>query len=124
MVQPKAFDTATESVAVTSTVGGASSNVVYTCPNFHDATVEFLHVSNGAASTDNISIQWYHKEDNAYYTIVNNKSIAGNDVYNMITSDRLHLHAGDKITAFNGGGSSLGVTISCKEYYNPARKNN
>ena len=121
MVQPAAFDTATESVTVTATSGGASANVLYTVPNFHDATVEFLHVSNGAASTDNVSIQWYHKEDNAYYTIVSNKSIPGNDVYNLITSDRLHLHAGDKIVVFNGGGANLGVTISCKEYYNPAR---
>lgn len=123
MVQPAAFDTATESVAITATTGGASSNVVYTVPNFHDATVEFLHISNGAVATDNVSIQWYHKEDDTYYTILNNKSIPGNDVFNMITSDRLHLHAGDKITAFNGGGSSLGVTVSCKEYYNPARGN-
>jgi hypothetical protein len=121
MVQPISFDTATQSISVTATAGGASSNVVYTVPNNHDATVEFLHISNGAASTDNISIQWYHKEDDAYYTILNAKSIAGNDVYNMITSDRLHLHAGDKITTFNGGGSSLGVTISVKEYFNPNR---
>ena len=121
MVQPAAFATATESVDVTPTAGGASSTVVYTGPHVHDATVEFLHISNGASSTDNVSIQWYHKEDNAYYTILNNKSIGGNDVFNMITSDRLHLHAGDKITAFNGGGSNLGVTVSVKEYYNPAR---
>ena len=123
MVQPAAFDTATQSVAVTATTGGASSNVVYTVPNFHDATVEFLHISNGAAATDNVSIQWYHQEADTYYTILNNKAIPGNDVFNMITSDRLHLHAGDKITAFNGGGSSLGVTVSCKEYYNPSRGN-
>ena len=122
MVQPISFDTATESVAVTATSGGASADVLYTTPAFHDATVEFLHVSNGASSTDSISIQWYHKEDDTYYTIVNNKSVSGNDVYNMITADRLHLHAGDKIVVFNGGGS-LGVTISCKEYYNPARGN-
>ena len=121
MVQPISFDTATKSIAVTATAGGASSNVIYTVPNHHDATVEFLHISNGAASTDSISIQWYHKEDDTYYTILNNKSIGGNDVYNMITSDRLHLHAGDKLTAFNGGGS-LGVTVSVKEYFNPARR--
>ena len=122
MVQPISFDTATESVAVTATSGGASADVLYTVPPFHDATVEFLHVSNGAASTDSVSIQWYHKEDNTYYTIVNNKSISGNDVYNMITADRLHLHAGDKLVVFNGGGS-LGVTLSAVEYYNPTRGN-
>ena len=117
------YNTATESIAVTATSGGASSDVLYTCPNNHDAEIAFLHVSNGAASTNNISIQWYHKEDDAYYTIVNDKSISGNDVYNMITSDRLFLHAGDKITVFNGGGS-MGVTISVKEYFNPNRKQN
>jgi len=117
------YDTATESIEVTATSGGASSNVLYTCPNNHDAVITFLHVSNGAASTDNISIQWYHKEDDAYYTIVNNKSISGNDVYNMITSDRLFLHAGDKITVFNGGGS-MGVTISVEEHFNPNRRQN
>jgi hypothetical protein len=115
------YNTATESIAVTATSGGASSNVLYTCPNNHDAIITFLHVSNGAASTDNISIQWYHAEDNTYYTIINNKSIGGNDVYNMITSDRLYLHQGDKITVFNGGGS-MGVTVSVEEHYNPNRR--
>ena len=122
MVQPVSFDTATESITVTATAGGASSNIIYTVPNNHDATVEFLHISNGAASTDNVSIQWYHKEDNTYYTIVNGLSIGGNDIFNVITSDRLHLHAGDKLTAFNGGGSNMGVTVSAKEYFNPSRR--
>jgi len=117
------YNTATESIAVTATSGGASSDVLYTCPNNYDAVITFLHVSNGAASTNNISIQWYHKEDDAYYTIVNNKSISGNDVYDMITSDRLFLHSGDKITIFNGGGS-MGVTISVEEHFNPNRKQN
>ena len=114
------YKTVTESIAVTATSGGASANVLYTVPNFHDATIEFLHVSNGGVSTDTVSIQWYHKEDDTYYTIVNNKSIAGNDVYNMITSDRIYLHQGDKITVFNGGGT-MGVTISVEEHYNPNR---
>ena len=121
MVASLNYNSATKSITVTATTGGASSDVVYTCPNFYDAIVTFLHISNGSAATDSISIQWYHKEDNAYYTIVNNKSIPGQDVYNLITSDRLYLHAGDKITAFNGGGSSLGVTVSVEEHYNPNR---
>ena len=114
------YSTATESIAVTATSGGASSDVLYTCPPLHDCEITFLHVSNGGSSTDNVSIQWYHKEDDAYYTIVNNKSVPGQDVYNVVDADRLFLHSGDKITVFNGGGS-IGVTISVKEYYNPAR---
>ena len=114
------YNTTTKSVSVTATAGGASSNVLYTCPTNFDGVVTFLHVSNGAASTDNVSIQWYHAEENTYFTILNNKAIAGNDVYNMITSDRLYLHAGDKITCFNGGGD-IGVTIAVQEHYNPNR---
>jgi hypothetical protein len=121
MVASLNYNSATKSITVTATAGGASSDVIYTCPNFYDAIVTFLHISNGSAATDNISIQWYHREDDTYNTIVNSKSIAGNDVYNLITSDRLYLHAGDKITAFNGGGSSLGVTVSVEEHYNPNR---
>ena len=121
MVRSLNYNSATESIAITATAGGASPNVVYTCPDFYDAIVTFLHVSNGASQTDNFSIQWYHKSDDAYYTIVSNKSISGQDVYNMITSDRLYLHAGDKITAFNGGGNNMGVTVSVEEHYNPNR---
>ena len=121
MVESLKYNSATESITVTATAGGASSNVVYTCPNFYDAIVTFLHISNGAASTDNVSIQWYHNETNASCTLLHPQSIEGNDVYNMITGDRLYLHAGDKITAFNGGGNNLGVTVSVEEHYNPNR---
>ena len=114
------YTTVTESVAITSTTAGAGANVVYTVPPFNDATVEFLHVTNGGSSTDSITIQWYHKERDTYYELLHNKAVAGNDVYNMITSDRLHLHAGDKIVAYNGGGL-MSVVISAKEYYNPTR---
>ena len=114
------YNTATKSIAVTATAGGASGDVLYTCPTNFDGVVTFLHMSNGASSTDNVSIQWYHAEEDAYFTIVSNKSISGHDVYNMITSDRLFLHQGDKITCFNGGGD-IGVTIAVEEHYNPNR---
>ena len=114
------YNTATKSISVTATAGGASSDVLYTCPTNFDGVVTFLHISNGSASTDNVSIQWYHSEDDAYFTILNGKAISGHDVYNMITSDRLFLHQGDKITCFNGGGA-IGVTIAVEEHYNPNR---
>ena len=41
-------------------------------------------------------------------------------MYNVIGADRIHLHAGDKIGAFNGG-ASLEVFISVRQFYNPNR---
>jgi len=121
MVLARAYNTVTKGLTVTATSGGASSNVVYTCPNNFDAEIDFLHITNGDTANHNISLQWYHAETNTYHHILNDKSIAGKDVYNVITSDRIYLHSGDKITAFDGSSSSLEVFLSGKEYFNPNR---
>lgn len=121
MVASPTYNTVTKGLTVTATSGGASSNVVYTCPAFFDAEIDFLHITNGDTANHNISIQWYHAETNTYHHILNDKAISGKDVYNIITSDRIYLHAGDKITAFNGVSGSLEVFLSAKEFYNPNR---
>ena len=121
MVASREYSTVTKGITVTATSGGANSNVIYTCPAKHDAEIDFLHVTNGATANHNVSIQWYHAESNTYHHILNDKAIAGKDVYNIITSDRIYLHAGDKITAFNGVSGSLEVFLSAKEFYNPNR---
>ena len=121
MVQTRDYNTVTKGLTITATSGGANSNVIYTCPNNFDAEIDFLHIANGDAATHNVSLQWYHAETNAYHHILNDKAIAGKDVYNVITSDRIYLHAGDKITAFDGASGALEVFLSGKEFYNPNR---
>ena len=117
----RSYTTDTEALTVTATAGGASADVIYTCPPFHDATIDFLHVSNGSTATQNITLQWYHADTNTYHHLINDKSIAGKDVYNIITSDRIHLHAGDSISAFDGASGNLEVFISVRQFYNPSR---
>ena len=115
------YSTVSKALNITATAGGASANVLYTCPAKHDAEVDFLHVTNGAASTDNIYIEWDHAEDSTYHKLVNAKSIAGNDVYDVIQGGNVfYMHAGDKIVCYNGGGT-LSITLSGKEFYNPSR---
>ena len=75
------YNTVTKALSITATAGGASANVLYTCPANYDAEIDFLHVSNGGQANDNVYVQWYHADENVYYTIINNKSIAGNDLY-------------------------------------------
>jgi len=120
-IDARTYTTDTEAVTITATSGGASANLVYTCPPKHDATIDFLHVSNGSNSTKNVTLQWYHADTNTYHHLLNAKSIAGHDVYNVLGADRIHLHAGDKILAFDGSSSSLEVFISVRQYYNPTR---
>jgi len=121
MTTERNFTTDTAAITVTATAGGASANLVYTCPPRHDATIDFLHVSNGATATQHITLQWYHADTNTYHHILNDKAIPGKDVYNIITSDRIHLHAGDSISAFDGSSGNIEVFISVREFYNPNR---
>ena len=121
-IDRNSYTTDTEAITVTAIAGGASADVIYTCPPNHDATVDFLHISNGTTAVQNVTIQWYHADTNTYHQIINDKSISGKDVYNIITADRIHLHAGDSISAFDGASGSLEVFISVRQYYNPARK--
>lgn len=113
------FNTFFESVSVTATAADASADVIYTVPAGYDAEVSFLVCANGGA-THNASVQVYHSDDSSYHHILRDHSISGNDTYSVLNSDRLYLHAGDKILAYKSAGT-LDVSISGKTYYNPRR---
>tara|TARA_R110001606_G_scaffold10990_2_gene47764 strand:+ start:119 stop:490 length:372 start_codon:yes stop_codon:yes gene_type:complete len=121
MVESRNFTTDTAAVVVSATSGGASANLVYVCPPNHDATIDFLHISNGSSSTKNVTIQWFHADTGLYHHILNDKSIPGKDVYNVVGADRIHLHAGDKIGVFYGVSGTLEAFISVRQFYNNSR---
>ena len=55
------YTTDTEAITVTATTGGASADTIYTCPPNYDATIDFLHVSNGTTSVQNVTLQCCQK---------------------------------------------------------------
>jgi hypothetical protein len=113
------FTTVFESTSVTSTITGAGADVVYTVPANFDAELTLLACSNGAA-INTISVQVYHADGAEYHYLLRAHSVPANDTYNVITSNRLFLHAGDKIVTYKAGGT-FDVSISGKQYYNPNR---
>lgn len=115
------YTTVFESSSITSTTTGAGADVVYTVPANHDVELTFLLCTNGAA-TNKINVQVYHADATTYHYILRAHSVAGNDTYSAITSDRIFLHAGDKILAYKVGGT-FDVSISGKQFYNPVRSN-
>ena len=120
MVEAVKYKTTSESIEVTSTTSGSSADVLYTCPAVHDATIDMIMITNGATSSQKISIQFYHDDDSTYHNFIKEKSIAGNTAHNVLDSARMHLHAGDKIVCYKDGGT-FDVTISVREFYNPNR---
>ena len=113
------FTTVFESLSITSTTTGAGADVVYTVPASHDVELTLLACANGG-SNNKINVQVYHADDEEYHYLLRTHSVANHDTYNVITSNRIFLHAGDKIVAYKAGGT-FDVSISGKQYYNPVR---
>ena len=114
------YNTTFESVTVTATSGGASGNVLYTVPLNTDVTVDYLGIANGGNSSQKITVEIFHADDSTYHYLTNEHSIAGHDTYHLLNSDRIHLHAGDKIIVSKDGGT-FDAAISGRLFYNPNR---
>lgn len=105
---------------LTATAGGASGDVLYTCPNNFISLIRFLHVSIGASSTKKYSLQWYESSTTTYHFIVDDHSVAGNSLEEVIQGGSyLALRPGDKIVGFEETGADAHVVISGEEHYQP-----
>ena len=105
---------------LTATAGGASGNLIYTCPNNYVSLIKLLHVSNGSSSTKKYSLQWYEASTTTYHFIIDDHSIAGNGLEEVIEGGAyLALSAGDKIVGFEESSSDFHVILSGEEHYQP-----
>ncbi len=105
---------------LTATAGGASGDLIYTCPNNFISLIKFMHVSIGANSTKKYSLQWYEAATTTYHFIVDDHSLAGNSLEEVIQGGGyLALSAGDKIVGFEETGADAHVVISGEEHYQP-----
>ena len=112
MTEAKYF---TKAKNLSATSGGASGDIIYTCPNNFTSLVKFLLVSNGATSSKKYSIQWYELATTTYQISLaastNDKVVEGGAF--------IALSAGDKIVAFEEGGSDFHMVLSGEEYFQP-----
>ena len=115
-----AFTTVFDSKVITSTTPtGAGADVVYTVPNNHDVELTHLQCTNGAG-VNTMSLLVYHADENEYHYLLRDHSVAANSSFFTITSNRIFLHAGDKVVAYKTAGT-FDVAVSGKQYFNPVR---
>ena len=105
----------TQGYTLTSTVGGASGDLLYTCPPNYNGTVRFLHVSNSASSTNSVTIEFYHVEENTYHYIIRNATLAGNALLNLVNGGYFFMHAGDKLIASASNPTDVDIMVSVEE---------
>ena len=110
----------TKSKNLSATSGGASGDVVYTCPPNYTSLIKYLIVSNGATGAKKYSIQWYEAATTTYHSIVDEVSLAASTNEVVLEGGCIALAAGDKIVAFEESSSDFHVTLSGEEYYKTA----
>jgi len=113
------YTTFFEGKSVTSTTADAGADVVFVAPLNHDAEITFFSCTNGG-TTDTVNVMVYHFDDDTYYYLLRQHSIAGNDTYLLAEKSSIYLHAGDKLVVFKNGGT-FDVSVSGKLFYNPVR---
>ena len=112
----------TQGYTIASTSADAGATVVYTCPANFGAITRYLHLSNSAASTTKVFVQFYHAEEAEYHYVANGLSMAGHSVANLVNGGYFNLHSGDKIVVYGETADIIEVLVSVEEYYNPQQR--
>ena len=110
----------TKAKDLSANAGGASGDVIYTCPANFISLIKFLHVSSGASGAKKYSLQWYEAATTTYHFIIDEHSVGANGIEEVIEGGAyLALAAGDKIIGFEESSSDFHITLSGAEYYQP-----
>jgi hypothetical protein len=72
-------------------------------------------VSNSAASTSTVSIQFYHAEENDYKYIIRDATLSGNSLLNLVNGGYFFMHAGDKLVASASNPTAVDIMVSVEE---------
>ena len=104
----------------TNLVAG-SSNTVYTCPNNYTTKIVLLFVSNEGSGNKTVRMEWYDSSANETYVIVGGFVVSA---YNFLKFDQsyLLLNSGDTFKVTPEAGSTMDITLTVEEYFDPANR--
>lgn len=106
----------TEGINVTATSGGASGQVLYTCPPHFNAMVHFFHIASHTANNEGITVEFYHAEDTTYHLLLNAFAMANNSSHEVGGAGaHIALHPGDKLICSTTNSGNFDVVISVEE---------
>ena len=106
----------TEGLNVTATSGGASGQVLYTCPERFDAMVHFFHIASHTVNNAGITVEFYHAEDTTYHVLLNSFAMPNNSSHEVGGAGaHIALHPGDKLVCSTTNSGNFDVVISVEE---------
>ena len=97
---------------------GTTAETVYTCPANCVAEVTFIHIVNGAGSTNTVEVEWYVLADTYTSHFLKGKSINAGEYVSFNEID-LVIQAGDEIRVTPSGSGHIDTILTVTETFVP-----
>lgn len=97
---------------------GTAYETVYTCPANCIAEITFVHVVNGAGSTNSVEVEWYVSADNYTSHFLKGKSLNASEYVTFSDID-LVLQSGDEIRVTPTSAGHIDTILTVTETFVP-----
>lgn len=106
--------------SVGSTISGAATTTVYTCPPNFTAKVTLMFISNRVNGNVVIKLMWNDVSNGLPHNILTAYTVGGYS-FLQLSDAYLVLNSGDSLTVETQSGADIDVLVSCEEYFDPAQ---
>jgi hypothetical protein len=103
-----------------STITGAATTTVYTCPNNFTSKVTLVFISNRVNGNVSVKLEWDDASNGFPHNILTAYTIGGYS-FLQLSDAYLVLNSGDKLIVTTQSGANIDVIVSCEEYFDPAQ---
>lgn len=107
--------------SVGSTITGAATTTVYTCPLNFTSKVGLVFISNRVNGNVVVKLMWNDVDNGAPYNILTAYTIGGYS-FLQLSDASLILNSGDSLRVETLSGANIDVIVSCEEYFDPAQR--
>lgn len=98
---------------------GTSTENVYTCPANCIAEVVFIHVVNGSATTNTVTVEWYIATATSAAKILSTKSLTSTSSHVSLNNINLVLQSGDRVQVTPANSGNIDTIITVTETFIP-----
>jgi hypothetical protein len=106
--------------SVGSTISGAATTTVYTCPTNFTSKVTLVFISNRINGNVVVKLAWDDVSNGDAHNILSAYTIGGFQ-FLQLSDAYLVLNSGDRLEVETQSGANIDVIVSCEEFFDPAQ---
>lgn len=103
-----------------STIDGAATTTVYTCPANFTSKVTLVFISNRTNGNVVVRLSWDDASNGDAHNILSAYTIGGYN-YLQLSDGYIVLNSNDRLEVETQSGANIDVIVSCEEFFDPAQ---